>query len=501
MNTTTEMVSPVLPLRTKVGYSIGNLASQIMGAGTGFYLLLFYTDIVGLSGAWIGPALAVGRLWDAVTDPIMGHISDRTRSSFGRRRPYIIFGSPLFALAFVLMWFAPSGQPQHVAFGYVLLTQLFFTTMLTVVGIPYAALGAELTMDYHERNSVMAYQQGTAMIGTIIGACLINLASVAGEWLNDGSAIGGVKDVITAFRMATGYKHLGGAGFRISGLMLAPVVVICYLVSAFTTPENPEFQRRASTPAFRSMLTTLKNGPFRTYIWAFLIHATVGQVGVFMLPYLVIHWVRRPDYMLPGYLLLTLGSLIGLPFWRALGDRLEKKHCYMVGLGVGTVVSLSFLALVSRRWPEGMFVWATMSGLTSGCLRMYPPSMMADIIDLDEFECGLRREGAFIGVNNFIQKCAMSLGALWVGPGLVLVGYNAQAPSQSDRTVLMMRLMYALPLALNILVMLVVSRFPLTSRVMGDVRRTIDARNATASASRASKGGEGHAQQERVYPD
>ena len=101
MNPTHDSSTGGLPVRTKLGYGMGNLAFGVMLNSIAFYLLLFYTDIVGLSGAWVGPAFAVGRLWDAVTDPTMGHISDHTRSRLGRRRPYMLFGAPLFAVVFV----------------------------------------------------------------------------------------------------------------------------------------------------------------------------------------------------------------------------------------------------------------------------------------------------------------------------------------------------------------------------------------------------------------
>jgi GPH family glycoside/pentoside/hexuronide:cation symporter len=112
---------------------------------------------------------------------------------------------------------------------------------------------------------------------------------------------------------------------------------------------------------------------------------------------------------------------------------------------------------------------------------MAAPSMLADIIDTDELESGLRREGSFIGVNNFIQKCAASLGALWVGPGLSLAGYNGLAPEQSQQTLLMMRLLYVCPVVFNLLVLLIISRFPLTSKAMAEVRRSIDVQRGLQS--------------------
>jgi GPH family glycoside/pentoside/hexuronide:cation symporter len=466
-----------LPVWTKLGYSFGSLASAMMANGLGFYVLMFYTDIVGLNAALVGVAQSVGRFWDAVTDPAMGHISDRTRSRFGRRRPYIILGAPLLAVAFVLPWCAPLGRSVQITFAYVVFVNVFITTMQTVVGIPYGALGAELTMDYHERNSVMAYGQGASMIGYVIGSGLIGFASVAGGWLDPELHVGGLRGAVEAFVSATSYKCMNGGGFRVAALVLAPLVVVCYLVATFATRENPSFQRRSSTPAMRSLISPLKNRPFQIYMVMFLIETTVGQIGGFMLPFIVIHWLRKPGYLMPAFVALTCSTLAGLWLWRLLGQRLEKKDCFIASLAAGFVVSPLFFVIVSPERPFGFLIWATLGGLVIGGRLIYAPSMMADIIDTDELECGLRREGAFIGINNFIMKCAGSLGALWVGPGLALAGYDGLAAVQSDRTLLIMRLMYVCPgILINIVLMLIISRFPLTSKVMAEVRRSINAR-------------------------
>jgi GPH family glycoside/pentoside/hexuronide:cation symporter len=139
-----------------------------------------------------------------------------------------------------------------------------------------------------------------------------------------------------------------------------------------------------------------------------------------------------------------------------------------------------FLLIVRPSWPASVLVWGALAGMSNGGALMYAPSMMADIIDTDELESGLRREGSFMGVNSFVMKCATSLGALWVGPGLTLVGYNGQASTQSDRTLLMMRLMYVLPALIYLCVIAIMSRFPLTSRAMAEVRRTIDERQRSS---------------------
>ncbi len=474
MSKTVRLPGPRLPWTTKLGYSAGNLSLGLMMNSLGFYLLLFYTDVIGLEGKLVGIALATGRLWDAFTDPAMGLLSDRTRSRFGRRRPYLLFGGPLFAAAFALLWLAPSGQSQLTAFVFLVLAQLLFTTMQTVVTVPYGALGAELTPDYHERNSVMAYQQVALMIGGVVGACMINLASLAGAWLNPTILFATPVDALGAFLSADAYGFGNGMGFRATALAMTPFLAGAYIITALATRENPAYQRRSSTPAFKAMLTTFKNRPFRLFIAAFLIATTAGQIGVFMFPYLVVHWLHVPQFMLPGTLLYTMTIILSIPLWRIIGCRFEKKTCYNMGLAWNTAVGLLFLVMVSPERPGSILVWAVMVGIGTAPGLLFPPSMLADIIDTDELESGLRREGSFMGVHSFVMKSATALGALWVGPGLDFAGYVPQADVQSDQTLLIMRLMYVLPCTTNLLVILVMARFPLTSKVMMEVRRAID---------------------------
>ena len=473
----------MLSVGTKVGYSMGNVAAGMILNSVTFYLLLFYTDIMGLSGAWVGAALAVGRLWDAFTDPTMGHITDRTRSRLGRRRPYILFGSPLFVAAFVLLWWSPTSRSPQTLFAYLLAMQLFLTTMQTVVMVPYGALGAELTMDYYERNSVMAYQQGALLVGMAIGACMLNFASLIGAALTPETRVAGGEALIGAFIHATSYKEAQGGGFRLAVLLLAPVAVTAFLWTVWSTSENTEFQRRSSVHPLRSILSTFKNGPFRIFVFAHLITTTALQIGNFMLPYIIIHWVRKPGYIFPGYLIYTASILCGLPLWRALGQRVEKKHCYSASLVASLAVAFLFLAMVTPKWPPSLFIWGAIAGLTGGGGLIYIPSMMADVIDTDELDSGLRREGAFMSVDSFLRKCATALGALWMGSGLALAGYDGLADAQSERTLLIMRLMYVSPAVLYILVILVMRRFPLTSKVMADVHRAINAREEESGTS------------------
>jgi GPH family glycoside/pentoside/hexuronide:cation symporter len=146
-------VTASVPLSRHLNYSLGMLAPSALIVFSRSFLLFFYSQVVGLDPWLAGIALTIGRVWDAVSDPLMGSISDRTRSRWGRRRPYILLGAVPLALTYVAMWVPPLGWSQMELFVYLTVTDIAFNTLITVVTIPYASLGAELSSDYHERTT------------------------------------------------------------------------------------------------------------------------------------------------------------------------------------------------------------------------------------------------------------------------------------------------------------------------------------------------------------
>ncbi|WP_455381179.1 MFS transporter, partial [Salinispira pacifica] len=163
-----------VPVREKLAYGLGDFATNVAYGGIGFYFVFFLTDVAGVPAAVAGSVLLIARLWDAVTDYFMGTISDRTRSRFGRRRPYILAGSLPFGIAFLLLWLVPAGSAA-LLYGYYVAVTLFFNSAFTVVAIPYNSMLPELTQNYNERTSIAGYKMGLSFVGTLVAAAGIML--------------------------------------------------------------------------------------------------------------------------------------------------------------------------------------------------------------------------------------------------------------------------------------------------------------------------------------
>ena len=217
-----------LAVRTKLGFGVADLGGNLFFTAMGFWSMNYLTDTVGIPAALAGMAVMVAKIWDAVTDPMMGYISDRTRSPLGRRRPYMIFGALPLLLSSWLFFTAPALQGPAALTAWAIATLCLLNTAYTVVNIPYGSLTPELTKDYHERTSLNGYRFGFAVIGTILGAAIVlPIVGVFGDKKAGFSAVGllfGVVMAVTA--LITGFSvrerpHDGDRGF--SALLPAPV--------------------------------------------------------------------------------------------------------------------------------------------------------------------------------------------------------------------------------------------------------------------------------------
>ena len=200
----------MLTRRVKFGFGIGDLGGNLFFTIIGFYLLYYFTDIVGLNPALSGTAVMIGKVWDAITDPITGYYSDRTKSRFGRRRPYIFIGA-IFSFFFMIQLFTPVSMKNEMnLFLYYTLVYSLLNTAYTLVNIPYTALLPELTDDYHERTILTGYRMSFAVLGTFAGAALVMPILNASSWPVMGGVMGGImlaSAMITVFAIREPKEH------------------------------------------------------------------------------------------------------------------------------------------------------------------------------------------------------------------------------------------------------------------------------------------------------
>lgn len=388
-----------VPTGRLVGFSLGSLGTGIFSITPSVLLLYFMTDILGIAAGLAAIALAAPRFWDVVLDPLVGAVSDRTRSRWGRRRPYLFVGAILMSLSFVFLFSVPDGLSVDARFWYVLAIFIVSSTAYSVFAVPYVTMPAEMSDLPEERTRIMAYRMGFALAGLLIGA---TVAPLLVEWFGGGRP---------------GYAMMS---YLVGGFCGLTMFV------AFLASRRIRLSEKVSDgPGLRQQLrTALGNRPFFILLATYVVQ--ISGISAFMatVPYYVIH-IQRGSAGGAGLVFLALMSvaLLATPVWSAVAIRWGKWICYVAATALYAAVSLIFVALPETLHPQAPLMLAAALGISFGGIMMIPFSMLTDTIQLDSLTTGLHREGMFTGVWMAGEKAGLAMGPLIVGSILALAGF------------------------------------------------------------------------------
>jgi GPH family glycoside/pentoside/hexuronide:cation symporter len=383
MNKENLTISPEhLSFWRKITYGVSDLGITLPLSSIAFFLLYFFTDVAHFSPMLAGTALLIAKAWDAVSDPLMGQISDTTRSRWGRRRPYILFGAVPYAVLFILIW-VPRAT-SNIVIDYVFVTALFilFFTASTIVTVPYNALLPELALSPHERTKLTAYRQPFSVIGWVAGSALV-LPLVA--------ALGG-----------------GRQGYVLMAGIFGALALMVFLITALSVRERADFSRRESISITRSFLLTFKNAPF----WWFIAAYSLVSLGYTILSGVLIFYAK---YWLSneGLFTVMMGIVMGflllsIPLWVWVSGKIGKKEAFLIGIIV-LIVSAASIFFLPRESRVGLFILMGVAGIGTGAYFLFPYAILPEIIDFDELTSGTRREGAYFGIAFLIFKVSIAL--------------------------------------------------------------------------------------------
>lgn len=389
--------------RIKWLYGLADLGISMMGSSMQFFLLYFYTDIVNIDPALAGTALLVGKLsWDAINDPLFGYLSDRTKSRWGRRRPYMLFGAVPLGVAAWILYSIPAGLVGWKAFLAIIVSFLLYDTLHTLVATAYYAMTPELTYDYNERTSLTTVRMLYTVIGYILGAA--GTTALAGLY----ASLFGWSDNVS---------------FSAMGATFGVVVVITVLTTAFGVRERkrPELTPSTMSP-LASVLTTFKNRPFMQLMGAQFLSSFSFTLLTTLLSYYLIYHVRM-EAQLPLVMLLMLGTIGVFLFpWKMVAERINKGPSYALGLFIASLAVFATFFYPHAPTPL-VFITAIVAGLGFSAQWVFPWSMLPDVIEYDQAATGERREGIYYGVWAFLGKLTNALGIAVSGWALSLYGY------------------------------------------------------------------------------
>jgi GPH family glycoside/pentoside/hexuronide:cation symporter len=450
----TQHAEEKLPLRTKVLFSTGDLSTSIPLAIVMFFQLYFLTDVAGLRPDLAGWAVGIGRVWDAVNDPLFGLISDRIRTRWGRRRVFLLFGALPLGISFAMMWLVPPWEPLALT-AYYALAFILFDTVFTAVHVGYNALTPEMTPDYDERSSLNGYRMVFSISGTL-GAII--LATVLGRYINDTRVL-----------------------YGLVGASLGLMSIIPPLIVFRVTHERPAEEQPEPLPVRDALAATLSNRPFWLVMGLYLLSWTTASILAAVLVYYANYYLRVPDQA--NYLVLVAqgAAILFIPLWVWVARRQDKRRAFILGTLSWIVVLVALFGLQADQVTLA-YVLAALAGSGIATAYVIPWSMVPDIIEYDQLSTGQRREGSYYAFASLFQKLATGL-AIWaLGQVLAFTGYitpqsGAPLPEQPAGAVLAIRIaMTLVPIVLLVLAILCAWGYPITRERHRALRNELAAR-------------------------
>lgn len=403
-----------LPLGVIWSFTLSRVAFSIMGVMFGVYLMKYATDVLLIAPATMGILIAGARLWDGFTDPLVGYLSDRTRSRYGRRRVWLYASALPVGVGIVMIWAPPQALSGGALVLWMALALLVYETASTAYAIPHGALGMELTPHYHERTRLFGYAHMIGFIGSLIGMGMLQLMTMS--------------------------EDKRAFAFDLS-LIAGVVVAMAILVTTRFLPERSDYQGRGNQSVLRSVTDVFRNGHARLLLIVFAIE-TYGIASIMTLtPYLVTYVFPMEAKLVLVMMTYALPQVLFTPFWMWLARRAGKQRAWTGALLLSSVPFLCFFLLEEA----GVTFWILtfLCGFLAGCGAVVQPAIQADVIDYDELTTGDRKEGAYLAVWNLVRKCSASLCALITGLVLQFADFEPNAV-QSPETVDAIRAVFGL---------------------------------------------------------
>jgi GPH family glycoside/pentoside/hexuronide:cation symporter len=467
-----------IPLKEKIGYGFGDMASSMFWKIFGMYLLFFYTKVFGISPAAAGTMFLLTRIWDAVNDPLMGIIADRTRSRWGKYRPYLLWFAVPFAVVGIATFYTPDlGENGRLAYAYLSYTLMMM--VYTAVNVPYASLLGVMSPHPKERNILSSYRMFFAFVGSFITFMLLQplVDFFAGIFDAGTVTIADTADATSISRSPAGWV----AAVAVIGALCAFLFFLCF---KFTRERVKPVNENENTSIKQDLRNLARNSPWwilmGSGLAALLFNAIRDSVALFYFAdYIqinykmpVLGWTIATIYLLVG----QAANMIGVALAAPLSNRYGKKKTYMIAMSLAAVLSIFFFMLT----PHQIALIMTLQILISICAGYVLPllwSMYADIVDHQELKTNRRATGLIFSSSSMSQKMGWAFGAALSGWLLAWFGYDQTAAVQSGSAIFGVRLMLSwLPAISCVLAVVGMMFYPLSEKRVKEIADELEAR-------------------------
>jgi GPH family glycoside/pentoside/hexuronide:cation symporter len=454
---TVEEVERLSTIR-KMAYGVGDVGPALVVTISGFVLNAFLLDVAGLRPSMAAAIFLLVKIWDSVNDPIIGTLTDRTNTRWGRRRPWLLFGAIPFGLAWFLQWQVPDLNDVGL-FIYYLIVALLLDTALTAVNVPYAALTPEIAPDYNERTSLNSFRFSFSILGGMTALLLHDTILKATD------------NVLT--------------GYAMSAALMGVVIVVTNLITFASIKETYSKEERGEEPGFvEGFKIAFSNRAFLMVTAIYLMSWLAIQfVQANMLLY-VRYWMGADEQFIILAMSLQISIFVFLVVWTKVSQRIGKRRVYFIGATFWIGMELLLFFIQPGQMVQ-LTVLAVLAGAGASVAYLIPWSMLPDVVDVDELNTGLRREGVYYGFFVFLQKAGISIGLAISNLILEASGYINAVPGepfpiQPAEVQLALRLFVSFAPAVILLFSFpIVYRYPITRQRHTEIRDEL-ARRKTA---------------------
>lgn len=446
--------------RTMFAYGAPAVGAGYMYLLLSLYMMKFATDILLIAPAAMGVIYSISRIWDAVSDPLVGYLSDRTTTRLGRRRTWILASCVPISAGFYMVFAPPMSLSDSGLVLWTAIAVIGFYSAMTVFFVPHLSLGAELSDDYHERSRMFGVRHFAYIFGSILS--LVSLYFLINEEYAEG---GNVRELASEL-----------------GLLAVVIMFALVLFAVVRLRERPEFQGRMNASPMKAFQDVWQNPHARLLmVVTFIEH--VGSSAIAALTLYVTHYVVGAPTWAPLIIFAyMLPSSASVPLWLPLSRRFGKIKVWLggmllTGVSFGAMFLLPFIETVEMRLTW-IILMAVLAGLANGCGGTIGPSVMGDVIDYDEHRTGERKEGAYFAAWNFVQKGALGVMLLLTGFVLEFSGFVPNQEQTMTAQVAMVTLYGLFPLVCYLIGAALFSRFKLDEVAHAKIRTELDARAA-----------------------
>ncbi|AUC60295.1 glycoside/pentoside/hexuronide:cation symporter, GPH family [Cyanobacterium sp. HL-69] len=530
-----------LAFTTKLAFGAGDVGTALSANLLIFFLLPFFTNVAGLSPSVAGSILMIGKISDAINDPIIGMSSDRTSTPWGRRIPWMILGAVPFVVFFFLMWVVPnfSDNPRTNSiylFIYYMVVAIAFHICYTSVNLPYQALTPELTKDYNERTNLnsfrFSFSIGASIFSLILAGIIFDIydgqdqekylilgfissliALVALLWCplqlqergkkplltrdkrkNLGFLLIIIATVLAIFATLNIVNNTSPQDIFEGIIFLFFTIMLSAMAWTFITGKTEEHllipeeikdnQSQEQIPFFRQLKIVFSNKPFLFVIGIYLCSWLAVQLTASILLFFVVNWMGLPESAFPQVAIAVQGTALVMLFgWQIVSKKLDKKIVYFLGSAIWIIAQIG-LFLIQPGQTALLYFLAILAGFGVSVAYLIPWSMIPDVIDLDELNTGKRREGIFYGFMVLLQKFGLALGLFLVGIALDASGFvrtipGEAIPTQPSSALLAIRLVVSVLPAIVLVIGVILAYFyPITREYHSQIRLKLDQRNS-----------------------